>query len=298
MGGIAIIIVTYNSERSIASLIASIPSGSPGQGALVVVVDNGSSDGTVAQVARFPWVHLILSDNRGYAAGINLGVAASPEAAAHLILNPDLVVLPDAIAHLVAQLDDPRVGIVAPRVLSPDGGVERSLRRDPTLARALGLNFTGLPMFSEYVAEDSAYSQAHDVDWALGAALLVGRACREQVGDWDESFFLYSEETDYCARARASGWVVRYTPAATVVHAGGGSGRTDSTHVMQIINKVRFYARSHRGPSAWTYWALTVLSELTWILRGHSQSRASVRALLVPSVRPRQLGCSARLVPR
>jgi GT2 family glycosyltransferase len=297
MREVAIVVVTYNSADSIAALLGSIAADSPGGEAAVVVVDNDSTDETLAEVARFGWVQVVRSANHGYAAGINRGVEATPDARAHLILNPDLVVRPGAIAGLLAQLADPRVGIVAPLVLGGDGTLERSLRRTPTLPRALGLNFTGLPVFAEYVTQDSAYAGARDVDWALGAALLVRRDCGRDVGAWDESYFLYSEETDYCERARAAGWLVRYTPDATVVHTGGGSGRNDRTHVMQIVNKVRFYARSHSRPAAWAYWAATVASELTWIVRGHPQSRASVRALLRPATRPEELGCSDRVLP-
>jgi GT2 family glycosyltransferase len=297
MTDVAIIIVTYNSEDSIADLLGSIAADSPGREPTTVVVDNGSADGTLAAVARFGWVQAVRSANHGYAAGINRGVEATPDAAAHLILNPDLTVRPGAVSALLAQLADPRVGIVAPKVVNGDGTLERSLRRTPTLARALGLNSTGLPVFAEYVTEDSAYAEARDVDWALGAALLVRRDCSRDVGAWDESFFLYSEETDYCVRARAAGWLVRFTPDATVVHTGGGSGRNDKTHVMQIVNKVRFYARSHAAIAAWAYWAATVLSELTWIARGHPQSRASVKALFRPGTRPKELGCGDRVLP-
>ncbi|KQP73832.1 hypothetical protein ASF40_00125 [Microbacterium sp. Leaf288] len=298
MGGLAIVIVTYNSGDSVGRLLRSIDPAYPGGTPRVIVVDNASTDDTLAQLAQFPWVEVIQSANKGYAAGINRGIEHSPHAEAHLILNPDLELAPDAIRGLLAELDAPNVGIVAPKVLGPNGELERSQRREPTLLRAVGLGFTGLPAFSEYVQEEVAYDHAASIDWALGAALLVRRACSLEVGEWDETYFLYSEETDYCARARADGWVVRFTPAALAVHAGGGSGRNDRTHVMQIINRVRYYARSHPIYAGAAYWALTVLSELTWVIRGHSQSKASIKALLYPRLRPSELACGRHLVPR
>ncbi len=298
MAGLAVVIVTHNSGDSIGPLLRSIGPAFPGRRPQVIVVDNASTDDTAMKLAQFPWAEVILSTNDGYAAGINRGIEHSPEAEAHLILNPDLELAPGAIVALLAELDTRDVGIVAPKVLGPGGELERSQRREPTLLRAAGLGFTGLPAFSEYVQEESAYARAVPVDWALGAALLVRRACSLDIGEWDESYFLYSEETDYCARARAAGWVVRFTPAAVAVHAGGGSGRNDRTHVMQIINRVRYYARSHPWYAGAAYWALTVLSESTWVIRGHAQSKASIKALVNPRVRPAELGCGGHLIPR
>jgi len=298
MADLAIVIVTYNSGDSIGRLLSSIGPAYPGEVPQVIVVDNGSTDDTLMRVAEFPWVETIMCANNGYAAGINRGVERSPQVRAHLILNPDLELKPGAITALLAELDDPHVGVVAPMVVGADGELERSQRREPTLLRAVGLGFTGVPALSEYVQEAAAYAHARTVDWALGAALLVRRACSIDVGPWDESYFLYSEETDYCARARAAGWTVLFTPTATVVHNGGGSGRNDLTHVMQIVNRVRYYARAHSRPAAAAYWALTVLSEATWVARGHSQSKASIRALVRPGSRPDQLGCSRHVIPR
>ena len=297
MGGLAIVIVTYNSGESIGRLLRSIGPAYPDGSPRVIVVDNASTDDTIVKLAEFPWAEIILSTNDGYAAGINRGIEDSPDAEAHLILNPDLELAPGAISGLLVELEAPDVGIVAPKVLGPTGELEPSQRREPTLLRAAGLGFTGLPVFSEYVQNEAAYAQAVSVDWALGAALLVRRECSLEVGEWDESYFLYSEETDYCARARAAGWIVRFTPAAVAVHAGGGSGRSDRTHVMQIINRVRYYARGHSWGAGAAYWALTVLSEATWVLRGHPQSKASIRALLNPRARPVELGCGRRLLP-
>ncbi|WP_454138091.1 glycosyltransferase family 2 protein [Microbacterium paulum] len=298
MGDLAIIIVTYNSGESIGRLLRSIAPAYPGGSPRVIVVDNASTDDTLARVAEHPRVEVIRSRNEGYSAGINRGVEHSPRADAHLILNPDLELTPGAIAAMLAEFDAPNVGIVAPLVLGPQGDIEHSQRREPTLLRAAGLGFTGLPVFSEYVQEPEAYTHAVTVDWALGAALLVRRDCSLNVGGWDKSYFLYSEETDYCARARAAGWSILFTPAAQVVHAGGGSGRNDRTHVMQIVNRVRYYARAHSRPASAAYWALTILSEATWVVRGHSQSKASIGALMKPGSRPEELGCGEHLIPR
>ena len=263
----------------------------------MVVVDNDSTDTTRALVAARSDCRLVEAPNDGYAAGINRGARAADDADALLILNPDVRLDPGSVPPLLACLDRPGVGIAAPRVHEPDGTLHLSLRRTPTLLRATGLSRLGSPALSEHVQEPAAYERPGRVDWALGAILAVSTACAREVGDWDESYFLYSEETDYCLRARDLGWATWYEPAARAVHVGGASGRNDLTHVLQILNRVRLYRRRSGPVAGAAYWALTVLAELSWIARGHHESRASVRALVCPSTRPERLGCRDRLVP-
>ena len=128
--------------------------------------------------------------------------------------------------------------------------------------------------------------------------LLSAGSATTRLGGWDESFFLYSEETDLCLRARDIGLVTRYTPAAVAEHIGGASGQSHRTHVMQIVNRVRLYARRHHRPAAWGYYVLTILSELSWALRRHPQSWSAIAALLRPGRRPDVLGVSDTLLPR
>jgi N-acetylglucosaminyl-diphospho-decaprenol L-rhamnosyltransferase len=215
-----------------------------------------------------------------------------------LVLNPDVRLHPGAVPALLAALALPHTGIAAPKVLEPDGSLALSLRRDPSLGRALGLGRTGRPGLSEYVTDPREYDAPHVVDWALGAVLLVSRECHDRLGGWDESFFLYSEETDLCLRARDLGLLTRYTPDAVAEHIGGASGQSHSTHVMQIVNRVRLYARRHGVWSAWCYWGLTMLSELSWAARGNRQSWSAMAALLRPSRRPEVLGLGSTVLPQ
>lgn len=295
MRSVAVVIVTYNSEACIGALLESLVDNTYHS---IVVVDNGSTDSTVQVVESQGSVRLVRSRNDGYAAGVNRGIQAEPGADAYLILNPDVVVGRGLVEGLVGALDDDTVGIAVPRVLGPDGHRQDSLRREPSILRAAGMNWTGIGLFSEYVSGDDQYRVSRDADWALGAALLIGRECLDAVGPWDESFFLYSEETDFCLRARDQGWRTRYVPEAVVTHLGGGSGRNDVTHTMQVVNRVRLYARRHSSFAAYTYFALNVASELSWIVRGRHESKASVLGLIRPSRRPPELGCSRSLLPR
>ncbi len=202
------------------------------------------------------------------------------------------------MAELIAALAEPGTGITAPQIRSASGRLDVTLRREPTALRALGLNWTRLPAFSEYLSRPEDYLEPRVVDWAVGAVLLFSPDCYQAVGGWDESYFLYSEETDFCLRARDLGWQTRYQPTALAVHLGGQSGRSGWTHAMQIVNRVRLYRRRHSRAAAWLYFGVTVLSELSWLARGHSQSRRSLGALLVPRSRPAELACSGTLLPR
>lgn len=295
---LGVVVVTYNSAHVIAELLDSLPAALGGLLADIVVVDNGSTDATVALLHGRGGCRVVRSSNEGYAAGINRGVAELTGVDAVLILNPDVRLAPGSVPALMSALRLPETGIAAPRVVEPDGSLFRSLRREPTLLRALGLGRSGHPRFSEYVTRAADYDIPHVVDWALGAVLLISRQCFDRLGGWDASFFLYSEETDFSLRAADLGLVTRYEPAAEAMHIGGQSGQSSKTHTMQIINRVRLYRRRHGRAASAAYFALTVASELSWYVRGNSRSLDAVKALLRPGRRPPELGVSTHLLPR
>lgn len=295
---VAAVVVTYNSERYINALLDSLPEAFGPISWSAVVVDNGSTDETVALVEARGDCVVVRSENAGYSAGINLGVRYTGDADAFLILNPDATLSPGAVPAMIETLALPRVGVVAPFVTEADGRLSTSLRREPTLARALGLGFTGLAPFAEIIEDPREYVHQHVVDWAMGAVLLVSRACFDELGGFDESFFLYSEETDFCLRARDRGWSTMYTPASRAMHVGGGSGESATTHTMQVLNRVRLYRRRHRAPTSWVYFVLVLLRELSWAARGREYSWAAARALARPSLRPEALRLGRYLLPR
>jgi N-acetylglucosaminyl-diphospho-decaprenol L-rhamnosyltransferase len=295
---VAIVIVTYNSAHVIVRLLDSIPAALCGLNADIVVVDNGSTDKTLTVLQSRNDCRVVRSHNIGYAGGINRGVQESKSAEAILALNPDVVLGPGSIQFLIQGLQMADTGVVAPQIRSADGSLYHSLRREPTLPRAIGLTRTRLPVLSECVNDDRAYDHPQIVDWALGAVLLFSRSCYDAVGEWDESYFLYSEETQFSMEARRRGYVTRYVPDAVAVHIGGQSGTNHLTHSMMVINRVRFYHRRHRAISSWCYYFLTILSELSWVVRGRRESRFAIKTLLLPSKRPPQLGSSAALLPQ
>lgn len=295
---IAAVVVTYNSRHHVAALLDSLPAALGTLTYSVVVVDNDSTDGTRELLAGRSDCQVVHSSNDGYAAGINRAVQASPDASAVLILNPDATLDPHAVPRMFETLQRPGVGIVAPRVREEDGSLSPTLRRGPSLGRAGGLSFTRLPAFAERIENPNAYLSEHEVDWAVGAILLVDRRCFDALGGLDESFFLYSEETDFSLRARDAGWATVYTPHAGAMHVGGGSGESAATHTMLMLNRVRIYRRRAGDARAWLYFGMTVLVELRRALLGNRRSWPTLRALLRPSRRPPQLGASSALLPR
>jgi N-acetylglucosaminyl-diphospho-decaprenol L-rhamnosyltransferase len=295
---IAVVIVTYNSAHVVGDLLDSLPAALDGLTADVVVVDNGSTDGTAELLAAREGCRVVCSANTGYAGGINRGVREAMSAEAILILNPDVRLHERSVPPLLAALREPNVGIAAPQVRSSQGVLELSLRREPSLPRALGLTRTKLAVFSEYVTRPSDYTRPRYVDWALGAVLLMSRKCYDTLNGWDETYFLYSEETDLALRARDAGLRTRYEPRAVAVHIGGQSGRTHWTHAMQVVNRVRLYRRRHGALASWCYYWLAVANELSRVPRGHPESWSGALALLRPARRPGELGCSGQRMPR
>lgn len=293
-----VIIVTHNSVPVIEGLLDSIPDAAGATGTSVVVVDNASSDETPGLVRSRTDCLLVRSPNLGYAAGVNRGVAELAGQGPILVTNPDVRLAPGCVEAMLKELSRPGVGIVVPRLLDPDGSVARSLRREPTVARSLGAGDSRLPYLSEIVNEPGAYRSAHDIEWATGAVMLVARDCYVALGGFDESFFMYSEETDFCLRARDAGYTVRYTPQAEAMHVGGASGRNPELYAMQVLNRIRLHRRRHGPTATATLVALVAAREAVFAARGAEDSRRALASLLRRSARPRQLPWSDRLLTR
>jgi N-acetylglucosaminyl-diphospho-decaprenol L-rhamnosyltransferase len=265
----SVITVTYNSARDVGGLLASLSEGGA-VNAEVIVVDNDSQDETLSVVEHHPNVRLVRAGaNLGYSGAINRGRGIRRGSGAVVVLNPDLRLQHEALVRLAEALQDSRVGIAVPRILDADGNLFHSLRREPTVGRALGDALLGRrwphrpAWLSEVVWDDRAYEAPHPVDWATGAALMVRPECDAALGDWDaERFFLYSEETDYARRARDAGYLVQYVPTATVVHRGSGSGGSALLGALLVVNRVRYFEKHHGRLHATAFRAAAALHEL------------------------------------
>jgi len=242
---VSVVVVTYDALPWLERCLESV------RGYEAVVVDNGSTDGTPALVReRFPEVRLIEQVNRGMGGGNNAGMRAAG-GRYWLLLNPDAWVKA-GLQELVAFADaHPRAAVVGPRLLNPDGSLQRSVRGEPTLWR-LATEYLFLRRLAPRSRALNAFygggfdhASPREVESLYGAALLVRREAADQVGMFDEGFFMFSEETDWLHRLRAAGWQVWFSPASEVVHLGGAShgGRLYAENVRGILR----YLDKHRG---------------------------------------------------
>ena len=236
----------------------------------LLVHDNASTDGSAAAIReRFPTADVVAGErNVGFAAGMNRLIERS-SAPWFLALNSDAWPEPGAIETLVATGGEhPSAAAVAPRLLRPDGSLEHSTLPFPSLAVAAITAIGGyqrlLPKRSRRLALVGAWNhdEAREVDWAVGAALLIRRSALDAVGGFDESFFMYAEDLEWCWRARTRGWTIRFEPSAVVRHLGNVSGAKvygrDRTKA-HVENSYRFYRREHGRAATIAYRAMNVL---------------------------------------
>lgn len=261
MPQLAIIIVSWNVRdllgRCLATLRASL-AGS-GIGNEVIVVDNASTDGTAAFVrSHYPDVQLIESPtNLGFAGGNNLGlrcVLTRPQPPEFLfLLNPDTEIVGDAIVRLVRRMQqNPGIAVLGPLLRYPDGSIQSSRRRFPTAgtffweSTPLEWRWPANPWARRYrMAEHSDAEQ--QVDWLVGAALLVRRCAIEQAGLLDAGFALYSEELEWQRRLGRYGQIV-YDPGAEIIHHEGQSSTQIPTRRLILFHTSRLrYIRMQHG---------------------------------------------------
>ena len=226
-GRLSVLIVNYNTAELLKACLNSI-AGQLGPNHEVIVVDNASKDGSAAMVTQdFPWVKLIANDqNVGFARANNQALERSSGEYIYF-LNPDTVVQPVAFEAMIRFMGSHAdVGLAGTRILNPDGSEQPSVeRRYPGQKRAQK-DLTGLP---------------GDIAWVLGASMMASRQVVEDLGGFDERFFLYGEEQDLCLRIRRAGWKIGFIPEASVVHWGGQSER--STRATALWKK-KFAAES------------------------------------------------------
>ncbi|MEU8078630.1 glycosyltransferase family 2 protein [Catellatospora citrea] len=293
---VAVVIVTYNSAAVLPACLDALTAVTGVTLSAVVVADNASRDESlaVARAAAFalPVVPVAVGRNAGYAAAVNAGLAALDPASydAVFVLNPDCSVSPEALAVLAAALRRPGCGITAPLMLNADGSLQPSLRRAPTVRRALGEALLGrraerYPAGSELVTDPAEYREPHAVSWATGAALLISADAAREVGPWEESFLLFSEETEYCLRAADHGHTTWFEPAAVVTHIGGPSGKDPFLSKLIVWNRVRLFRSRHGALRSGAYYLATLLGQSMRALRGRPEARAATEALLFPSRR-------------
>jgi N-acetylglucosaminyl-diphospho-decaprenol L-rhamnosyltransferase len=227
---VAVAVVSWNTRELLEACLRSLERDAAGGLVEVWVVDNGSTDGSVEAVReRFPGVRLIEPGrNLGYGPAVNV-VASRTSGPWVAAANADVELAPGAIeALLAAGAGDPGAGAVAPKLVLPDGSVQPSIQPFPSLRLSLLRNLR-IHRVSRRVAARLCLRGAWDpdrpsrVDWATGAFLVVRREAWDEVGGFDESQWMYSEDLDLCWRLHRAGWAVRFVPRAVVRHVRGAA---------------------------------------------------------------------------
>jgi N-acetylglucosaminyl-diphospho-decaprenol L-rhamnosyltransferase len=262
---LAIVIVNYNTRNELRDCLTSIAASETPFSYRVIVVDNHSSDGSVEMVRQeHPWAEVIASGkNGGYPYANNLGLYAAgyglegaPEELPRyaLLLNPDTVLPPTALADMVAFMDkNPDVGASGPKLVRPDGTLDKACRRSfpsPLVSFThmsyLDRLFPRSPYLARYNLTYLDEDRQADVDALVGAFMLIRREALEEAGLLDEAFFMYGEDLDLCYRIVERGWRIVYNPAVVVLHIKGASSRkAGSRVVVAFYEAMRIFHRKH-----------------------------------------------------
>jgi GT2 family glycosyltransferase len=246
-GVVSAVVVTYDALPWIENCLDSLT------GVATVVVDNGSSDGTVDFVReRYPAVQLVESENRGLGAGWNTGIRETTSAWV-LLLNADAWMTPGSLDRLVDFAEtQPRAAVVGPRLRNPDRTLQRSVRGYPTVWR-LATEYLFLrklaprsSALNAFYAGGFDHDEVRSVEVVMGACMLLRRQAIDEVGECDEDYFLFSEETDWCFRFHEAGWDVVFFPGAECVHVRGAS-HSGRLYRENLRGHLLFLSK-HRGP--------------------------------------------------
>lgn len=221
-----VVIVNWNGAAYLDQLIQSVQHEAP---AKMIVVDNNSVDGSLAILKKFADVDVIENaENRGFGAAANQG-ARLAETSNVLILNADVNAVPGSITALERFLaENQDAGAVAPRLSFADGSLQLSCRKFPTpFTLFLYLSFLDRIFPTKYRLGAKDHQSIRSVEQPMGAAIMIRKKAMDQIGGFDESFFLYMEDVDLCERIIREGWKIYYYPAAEFIHDAGGSSRQD-----------------------------------------------------------------------
>lgn len=264
MVDLSFVIVSWNVRDLLARAISAAQADAADHRHEIIVVDNASHDGTVEMLrAKFPAVRVIANtENVGFTRGNNQALAQA-QGRYLFLLNPDTELAPGATRALAQFMDAPEnaeVGIVGPQLVYADGTIQSSRRRFPGFTTALVEATVVQQWFPRNGALDSFYMRdtrddvTQDVDWVVGAAMFVRRELYDRIGGLDERFFMYSEELDWCLRAKqarnertGTAWRVVYFPKARVTHYEGKSSEQALAQrdIYFHSSKVRFFKKHH-----------------------------------------------------
>ena len=261
---VSVVIVSYNTQEILRNCLEALFEHSKGVAMEVFVVDNDSHDGSAAMVKNdFPSVMLITNhENLGFAAANNQAFALA-RGRYIILLNPDAYIRPLSLEHSIAFMDrTPMCGLCGGKIISPEGRLEPSARRFPSALSKL-LTMSGLrgtfahsPIVNYHEFGGFAHDKPMEVDWVPGTFTIVRKKMLDEIGYFDERFYIYYEETDLCMRAKKAGWTIYFIPDAEVMHIGGASSKTrkdktfDNKAAQVLIFRMRsewLYYRKNKG---------------------------------------------------
>ncbi|HEY7224109.1 MAG TPA: glycosyltransferase family 2 protein [Micromonosporaceae bacterium] len=282
-------LLTSNCAHLIADQLDSLDAGLAGvDDWYLVIADSASTDDTVevARRLRPDATVVVLPGNLGFAAQANAVMTAVPGVDAVLILSRTALLRPGCAKHLLDALADGRTGVAVPKTYDRNGEHAPSLRLRPTLLRAwVAAVFGGRlaarvhPSLSEVLVDTTTYAADTRFDWATGAVTAFSVACATAVGGWDESYFLYSEETDFELRAAEEGFALRYVPQAEATHLGGDSEVRPEFWAHLCANRVRLYGKQHGRLAADAFWLATILGQSLRLRTRGATRRAAIAKL-------------------
>lgn len=259
---VSILIVGYKNARLVRQTLKGIRRASPALSYEILLVENDPNGTTAAMAAEFPEVTVIGDrKNLGFGGGMNLGIQAA-RGRYILVFNPDVIVLPGAFEELVGYLDaHPDVGIVGPQLRNPDGSLQYSCYRfmEPKTVLCRRLPFVRRLSFVKrhldaYVLAEWDHAEPRNVDYLLGASMLIRREALDQVGGFDPAYFMYFEDQDLCRRFWKAGWKVVYDPKAQLIHYHRRE-TADGNFLQQLLHPLTriqmqsavYYFRKYRG---------------------------------------------------
>ncbi|HWH25522.1 MAG TPA: glycosyltransferase family 2 protein [Pseudolysinimonas sp.] len=258
---VAVVTVSFHSGEVLAAFLDSVPSASV-KATLAIVADNSPEPDpqVTAQVAATSAQHVRLGTNLGYGGAINAIAASLPDTVEWILVsNPDVVLRRGAIDTLVAAGEsDPRIGSVGPAIYTSTGEIYPSARSVPSLRTGVGhalfVNlWAGNPWTRAYRREAETTAEARDAGWLSGACVLIRRTAFDELGGFDDGFFMYFEDVDLGHRLGKAGYRNVYAPTATVVHTGAHSTNSDSARMVEVHHESakRFLSKKYPGPLLW-----------------------------------------------
>ncbi|MFH1767105.1 MAG: glycosyltransferase family 2 protein [Patescibacteria group bacterium] len=266
MTDLSIVVVTYKENLDVLKACFDSVQASQGLNYELLIIDNGANDATRGLLESYPLARYIRNmENKGFSAAVNQGMKLSTGKYI-LLLNPDTLFEPETLFRMILRLNkDENVGISSCLIRYPDGGIQESIRRFPRLLDQLQMLFKvphvrQTKAFNNYMMREADPSQVLDVDSIMGAFMFIRRDVIDEIGLFDERYFIWFEEVDYCKMAHDAGWKVRHYGDLEIMHHKGHMFSKIATLRKQrwIRTSLRKYMRKHHGILPWMFlWAVT-----------------------------------------